>query len=215
MANEPDYGVDAPHVILNLFAAGMACGFLALLYPRFTVKQVTLTLYPGFLYSAALFLLPVILMLVYSKAGKFRHRDRILAKVPWRGDESVLDVGAGRGLLLIGAAKRLTTGEATGIDIWNSEDLSGNSPQALIQNIVIEGVGRKADVKSEDARKMSSRMDHSTSFSPISACTTFTSRRAALRPAARSPACSSPAASPSSPTSNTCRNMPQRLRQTA
>ncbi len=155
MANEPDYGIDAPHVILNLFAAGIACGFLALLYPRFTIRQVTFTLYPGFLYSAALFLLPVILMLVYSKAGKFRHRDRILAKVSWRGDESVLDVGAGRGLLLIGAAKRLTTGEATGIDIWNSEDLSGNSPQTLIQNIVIEGVGRKADVKSEDAREMS------------------------------------------------------------
>jgi SAM-dependent methyltransferase len=155
MAKEPDYGIDAPHVILNLFAAGVACGFLALLYPRFTIRQVTFTLYPGFLYSAACFLLPVILMLVYSRVGKLRHRDRMLAKVSWTGDETVLDVGAGRGLLLIGAAKRLTIGYATGIDIWNAEDLSGNSPQTLLENIVLEGVGGKADVKSEDARKMS------------------------------------------------------------
>lgn len=155
MAAKLDYGIDAPHVILNLFAAGVGCGFLALLYPRFTLRQVTFTLYPGFLYSAALFLLPVILMLVYAKVGKFRHRDRMLAKVSWAGDENVLDIGTGRGLLLIGAAKCLTSGEATGIDIWNAEDLSGNSPQALIENIVLEDVGGKVDFKSEDARQMS------------------------------------------------------------
>jgi hypothetical protein len=79
-------------------------------------------------------------MLIYSLAGKFRHRDRILAKVPWAGTEMVRDVGAGRGLLLIGAAKHLTTGHATGIDIWNAEDLSGNAPGALLADIDIEGV---------------------------------------------------------------------------
>jgi len=41
------------------------------------------------------------------------------------GDEQVLDVGCGRGLMLIGAAKRLTTGKATGIDVWQAEDLFG------------------------------------------------------------------------------------------
>jgi len=94
-------------------------------------------------------------MLVYAKAGKFRHRDRILAKVPWTGVETVLDVGAGRGLLLIGAAKRLTTGHATGIDIWNAEDLTGNGPEGLLSNIALEGVADRTDVKSEDAREMS------------------------------------------------------------
>jgi ubiquinone/menaquinone biosynthesis C-methylase UbiE len=94
-------------------------------------------------------------MLIYSKAGKFRQRDRMLAKVHWTGAETVLDVGAGRGLLLIGAAKRLTTGHAVGIDIWNAEDLSGNSPQALLGNIAIEGVESRTEIKSEDARKMS------------------------------------------------------------
>jgi SAM-dependent methyltransferase len=155
MAKKPDYGIDAPHVIRNLFFAGVACGFVAFLFPRFTIGQVTFILNPGLLYSAACFFLPVVLMLVYSRVGKFRHRDRMLAKVSWTGAETVLDVGAGRGLLLIGAAKRLSTGRTIGIDIWNAEDLSGNSPQALLENIAIEGVESITEVKSEDARKMS------------------------------------------------------------
>jgi ubiquinone/menaquinone biosynthesis C-methylase UbiE len=111
--------------------------------------------YPEFLYIAVCFGLPAVLMLVYAKVGKFRHRDRILAKVLWTGAEIVLDVGAGRGLLLIGAAKRLTTGHATGIDIWNSDDLSGNGPEALMANIALEGVGDKTTVESEGACQMS------------------------------------------------------------
>jgi ubiquinone/menaquinone biosynthesis C-methylase UbiE len=94
-------------------------------------------------------------MLIYSLAGKFHHRDRILAKVPWAGTETVLDVGTGRGLLLIGAARHLTTGHATGIDIWSAEDLSGNVPEAVLTNIALEGVVDKTTVKSEDARRMS------------------------------------------------------------
>jgi cyclopropane fatty-acyl-phospholipid synthase-like methyltransferase len=63
-----------------------------------------------------------------SKVGKLWARDRLLDGLELRGDETVLDVGCGRGLLLIGAAKRLTTGKAPGVDIWQAEDLSGNLP---------------------------------------------------------------------------------------
>jgi SAM-dependent methyltransferase len=155
MANKPDYGIDAPHVIRNLLIAGGACLVIALVFPRVTIAHVTFLLNPGFLYPAAWMIAPGILMLVYAKVGKFRHRDRMLAKVAWTGAETVLDVGSGRGLLLIGAAHRLTTGRAIGIDIWNAEDLSGNSPQAIQQNIALEGVESKTEVKSEDARQMS------------------------------------------------------------
>ena len=56
------------------------------------------------------------LMLLYSLRGKFHHRDRILALAKLRGDEDVLDVGTGRGLLLVGAAKKLVTiGETAGV----------------------------------------------------------------------------------------------------
>jgi len=155
MTRKPDYGIDAPHVIRNLCIGGVACLVVAFTFPKFTIGQLTFTPNPGLLYSAACLFAPAILMLIYAKAGKFRHRDRMLAKVSWTGAETVLDVGAGRGLLLIGAAKRLTTGHATGIDIWNAEDLSGNSPQALLGNIAIEGVESRTEIKSEDARKMS------------------------------------------------------------
>jgi SAM-dependent methyltransferase len=155
MTRKPNYGIDAPGVIRNFFVASAVCLVLALGVRSLTIGNVHLDFYPGFLYSAAWFALPGTLMLIYSLVGKFRHRDRILAKVPWTGTETVLDVGAGRGLLLIGAAKHLTTGHATGIDIWNAEDLSGNVPESLLANIALEGVADKTTVKSEDARQMS------------------------------------------------------------
>ncbi|MGH9605474.1 MAG: class I SAM-dependent methyltransferase [Terracidiphilus sp.] len=155
MAEKPDYGIDAPGVIRNLLLAGAVFLAVALIFPRFTVDHVEFAPFPGFLYAAGSLFLSGALMLLYSKVGKFRHRDRILAKVPWTGAETVLDVGTGRGLLLIGAAKRLSTGHATGIDIWNAEDLSGNGSEGLLKNIALEGVADTTTVKSEDARKMS------------------------------------------------------------
>jgi arsenite methyltransferase len=155
MAEKPDYGIDAPTVIRNLLLGAVACVAVALAFPTVTVARVTFVLNPGLLYSAAWMTAPAVAMLIYSKAGKLRHRDRMLAKVQWTGAETVLDVGAGRGLLLIGAAKKLTSGRAVGIDIWSNVDLSGNSPQAVQKNIELEGVADKAEVKSEDARKMS------------------------------------------------------------
>lgn len=155
MAERPNYGIDAPHVIRNLVIGGAACVVLALAFPEVTVAHVRFLLFPGLVYSAGWLFLPAMLMLIYSLVGKFRHRERMLAKLDWTGVETVLDVGAGRGLLLIGAAKRLTTGHATGIDIWNAEDLSGNGPEALLSNIALEGVDGKTTVKSEDVRRMS------------------------------------------------------------
>src|SRR5712671_3391981 len=89
-----------------------------------------------------------------SMVGKLWARDRVLDALKLRGDETVLDVGCGRGLLLIGAAKRLTTGKAVGVDIWNAEDLSGNRPEATLENARLEGVTERALVKDGDARQL-------------------------------------------------------------
>lgn len=150
----PDYGIDAPTVVRNLLLASAASVLIAVLFPHPTINHVTFVLNPGLFYTAAGLAAPALLMLHYSKAGKFRHRDRMLARVQWTGSEAVLDVGAGRGLLLIAAAKKLSTGRAIGIDIWSTVDLSGNSPEAVRKNIALEGVEAKAEVRSEDARRM-------------------------------------------------------------
>ncbi|HEY0701597.1 MAG TPA: class I SAM-dependent methyltransferase [Candidatus Acidoferrales bacterium] len=149
-----EYGIDAPGVIRNLALVGVAVAVLCLLVHQFTLGPVTFVLYPNLFWTAGSFLLGAVLMLAYSKVGKFRHRDRMLAQIPWTGGERVLDVGTGRGLLLIGAAKKLTNGKATGLDIWNQEDLSGNNLQNLERNIEIEGVGAKTEVVNEDVQKM-------------------------------------------------------------
>jgi ubiquinone/menaquinone biosynthesis C-methylase UbiE len=57
--------------------------------------------------------------------------------------------------LLIGAAKRLTTGRAVGIDIWSTKDLSGNAIAGTQANIEMEGVTDKVELRTEDASQMS------------------------------------------------------------
>jgi ubiquinone/menaquinone biosynthesis C-methylase UbiE len=79
----------------------------------------------------------------------------MLKMIPWRGDEQVLDVGTGRGLLLVGAARLLKSGNATGIDVWSTKDLSGNSLERTQANIEVEGVKDRVQLKSDDARKLS------------------------------------------------------------
>jgi SAM-dependent methyltransferase len=66
----------------------------------------------------------------------------------------VLDVGCGRGLLLIGAAKRLKSGRATGVDLWQAEDLSGNRPDVPLKNAALEGVAERVVVETADMRRL-------------------------------------------------------------
>ena len=100
------------------------------------------------------FLVVAAVMVWSSRVAKLKLRDRLLDSLSWRGDETVLDVGCGRGLLLIGAAKRLKSSKATGVDIWQSEDLSGNSQEATLSNAKAEGVGGRVKIENADARKL-------------------------------------------------------------
>ena len=153
-SGKPDYGVDAPHVIRNLALGGVALILLCTIFPTVKIGPVIFILFPGFIWGGVWMFIPAAFMLLYSKIGKFRHRDRMLGQIPWTGAERVLDVGTGRGLLLAGAAKKLTDGKATGLDIWNQEDLSGNNLQNLERNLELEGVRAKTDVVNQDVQKM-------------------------------------------------------------
>jgi arsenite methyltransferase len=150
----PDYGIDAPGVIRNLLLIGLALLALARFLPVVSIGSVTIVLRPMALFTAALCLLQGLAMILYAKVGKFHHREQMLARVNWTGTETVLDVGTGRGLLMIGAAKKLTTGKAVGIDIWSKNDLSGNSQQETLRNVEIEGVSGRVEVRSDNATAM-------------------------------------------------------------
>ena len=65
-----------------------------------------------------------------------------------------MDVGCGRGLLLIQAAKYLPNGKAIGIDLWQSMDLSGNRPEVTLENARAEGVSERVEVKTGDMREL-------------------------------------------------------------
>jgi arsenite methyltransferase len=147
------YGIDAPRVVLNLGLFGFAALMIALLGYDFRIGRVVFP-HKGFYYPAAGLLAETALMVDYSVRGKFRHRDKMIRMITWRGDEQVLDVGTGRGLLLIGAAKRLTTGRAIGIDIWSKKDLSDNRLDRTQSNIEAEGVAAKCELRNEPAQNM-------------------------------------------------------------
>jgi arsenite methyltransferase len=150
MSNRVDYGIDAPGVIRNLFLIGVACGLVATLSP-IHVRGNSMDL-RGFWLPGAIFFVEAGLMLLYSLHGKFSHRDRMLALANLRGDESVLDVGTGRGLLLVGAAKRLTTGRAVGLDIWKTSDLSGNARERTEKVLEQEGVADRCKLLERPAQ---------------------------------------------------------------
>jgi ubiquinone/menaquinone biosynthesis C-methylase UbiE len=83
---------------------------------------------------AVVFGLQALLMLWTSLVGKRVAAGQLLEQARLRGDERVLDVGCGRGLLLLGAAQRLPRGRAVGLDLWNAADLSGNARAATEAN---------------------------------------------------------------------------------
>jgi arsenite methyltransferase len=84
---------------------------------------------------------------------RLKARDKLLDEIPWQGNETVLDVGCGNGILIMGAAQRLTTGKGIGIDIWT--DGSGDQRPAVFQeNAKIEGVADRVSLQNEDMRQL-------------------------------------------------------------
>ena len=152
-----DYGIDAPRAVRNAAIAGLAGSLLASLSysalrswrRTFARRALALGACAGL---ASLIFVGV--MLWSSKVGKLRGRDGIIGALPWPGDDAVLDVGCGRGLLLIAAAKRLPDGRAVGVDIWDASDESGNRPEATLENARIEGVAERVEVVDGDARRL-------------------------------------------------------------
>lgn len=153
---EIDYGVDAPKLVRKF--TWRAVWFIAaavVIYLPNRDDRVSALPLCGVLFGIGLvFALMAADMVASSRIFKPKICNRIITSIPWRGDEQVLDVGCGRGLFLISAAKRLKTGKATGVDIWQSEDLSGNNAEAAMSNAKAEHVAGRVKIETADARKL-------------------------------------------------------------
>ena len=153
--NQAKYGIDAPVLVRAHFVFAFPLALMAAIgftwpYPN----RIPEFLSVGAAALAVLLLVGAVVMLRSSLVGKKRVRDRIVAALALSGDEYVLDAGCGRGLALIGCAKKLTIGKAAGIDLWAAEDLSNNSPEATWANAAAEGVADRVEVKTGDITRL-------------------------------------------------------------
>jgi arsenite methyltransferase len=88
-----------------------------------------------------------------TKVGKFEAWARVLADLQLRGDEDVLDLGCGRGAVLLAAAKLLPGGRAVGIDLWRA-DQTGNSPDVTRRNAERESVADRVELHTGDMTQL-------------------------------------------------------------
>ena len=152
-----DYGLDAPRIVRSMFSRGawtLAVALVLYVVNRSEYPGPALRMCGVLALIALVFLAIGAVMVWSSRVAKLRLRDQMLDSLALRGDERVLDVGCGRGLLAIGAAKRLKNGRVVGIDVWNPLDLSGNTPDAAKANAKIEGVAEKLRIENGDAQKL-------------------------------------------------------------
>ena len=155
LKSKPDYGFDgSPFGVTIVCLAGVACfsgGVALITFPSLGLKVMAFIL----MLCGLLIVLVCGSYLYYTKRGKLQRRDKMISMIDWKGNEKVLDIGTGRGLLMIGAAQKLTLGKSIGIDIWNSGDMHSNTYQNTMRNAEAEGVLEKVEVRNEDARSMS------------------------------------------------------------
>ena len=152
------YGVDAPGVVRTLGVSGVIAALAA-----WPVHQALRTWAGPPVALAALVILGTgaLTMLVQagwmlysSRIGKARVWRRALDELGLRGDEHVIEVGPGRGAVLIAAARRVPRGRLVGVDIWRSQDQSGNGPDALRANARGAGVADRVEVVRGDMRDL-------------------------------------------------------------
>ncbi len=124
------YGVEAPYVPALMIVGAVGLVILG------AVKSDLFPILVGIVVLAqgALFL-------YVTTRGKHRVWAELLDGANLAGDESVLDIGCGRGAVTIAVADRLPRGTAVGIDLWRSKDQSGNSADVAVRNARAAGVG--------------------------------------------------------------------------
>lgn len=148
----PDYDLHMPKSFTYPLQVGILCAMLATLFYFLFQKQPILAgLLAGISILSGVVYVGIYVFLKRLTNLEFRlqARDKFLDGIPWQGDETILDVGCGNGILTMGAAQRLKTGRVIGIDIW-TEGSGDNRLEAFVENANIEGVADRVEIQNED-----------------------------------------------------------------
>lgn len=137
------YGIEAPYVPLFLGLGAVVALVLA---------GVTRSWW--WLLVAAVLLAQVAMFLHTTLLGKLVVWNELLDGLRLRGDERLLDLGCGRGAVLVAAARRLPDGEAHGVDLWRSKDQSGNDPETARANAAAAGVADRVVLHTADMTEL-------------------------------------------------------------
>lgn len=149
------FGLDAPGIVRGFLVAAAAALVVFLVARRMAPARPVFGSIAGTAaVTAGIFVLTALAMIWSSRAGKHRAIARMLDGIPLAGSELVLDVGCGRGALLLAVARRLTGGTAVGVDIWSRRDQAGNSRAAALVNAELEGVAERVRVEDADMRSL-------------------------------------------------------------
>lgn len=140
------YGIDAPYVPAGLGAGGLVLLAIAALVPPGAAL--------GWAIGGAWMLASAGSYLYTTRAGKLAVWAELLHGLALRGDERVLDLGCGRGAVLLMAAKLVPQGRAIGVDLWSRADQSGNAEATTRSNAGREGVAERIDLHTADMREL-------------------------------------------------------------
>lgn len=143
MSRRAPYGIDAPAVPVGLGVGSVILCVVAIVNAAMHLGPWGVL---GPILGSLIMLGSAGLYLHTTLRGKFRVWSGLLDGLGLHGDELVLDLGCGRGAVLIAVAKRLPRGRAIGVDLWRSVDQSGNDPEAARRNADAEGVADRIEL---------------------------------------------------------------------
>ncbi|MQY27843.1 class I SAM-dependent methyltransferase [Nocardia aurantia] len=151
-----DYGVDGDFAVVPARGQAAIVSAILLILIGLTVWALVAAWYVAAVITAVLAVAWALFVGSYlytTLIGKFRVWADILGGLGLRGDERVLDLGCGRGALLLMAARSLPRGRAVGIDLWRA-DQTGNGPEATLRNAELEGVADRVDLETGDITRL-------------------------------------------------------------